>query len=168
MDYEAQIRDLARIALQYRPVLACDSGPDPIRGIMLGKMYDPTKTQLVSYRDSKYVQYTEVPPSAAEWHQCRWCLHRSDTIGFTINLIKKGKMLFPRWEDVSECMQDILNVYTEIREDVLKAKLLYRHSPTQSDDFLHTLNYAACQAFLAAGDSFLLSSSSWSQDLGQG
>ena len=167
MDYETQIRELGDVARVYQPFLACDSGPDPIRGIMLGKNYDPTKTQLVSYRESQYVQHTEIPPNAADWHQCRWCLHRSDTMGFTMNLLKKKKILFPSWEDMSECMQDILHIYTEVKEDALKAKLFYRHSPTQADDFFHTLNYAVCQAFLAGGDTFLLGQSSWANDLGQ-
>ena len=164
MDYEAQIRDLANVAQAFQPYLACDSGPDPIRGTMLGNKYDPQRTQLVSYRDSQYVQHTEVPTSAAEWHQLRWCLHRTDTMGFTMNLLKKGKILFPCWEEMSECMQDILHIYTEVKEDNLKAKLFYRHSPTQADDFFHTLNYLACQAHLHGGDTFLLGPSSWAND----
>ena len=165
LDYEKHINELAGLARRYDAFIACDSGPDVMRGIMLGNKASPEKTQLVSYRDSKYIQYTEVPPSAAEWFQTRWCLHRTDTMGFTMQMIKKGKILFPRWEDMSEMMQDILNIYTEVKEDNLKAKKFYRHSPTKPDDFFHTLNFAACQAYLWGGDPFLMGSSSDAMDM---
>ncbi len=167
LNYEAHIKELADIAKQYTPFLATDSGPDVIRGKMLGTLYDPTRTQLVSYRDSKYIQYTEVPPDAAEWFQTRWCLHRSDTMGFVFNLLKKGKILFPCWEQMEPLMKDILNVFTEVKEDNLKAKIFYRHSPDKPDDFFHTLNFAACQAYLFGGDPFLMGSSSWANDPSQ-
>ena len=162
VDYQKQIREIAQLAQAYQPFLAADSGPDPIRGTMLGQAYDPSRTQLVSYRESKFIQHTEIPPDAADWSQIRWCLHRSDTMGFTFNLLKKGKILFPNW---GEWMQDILNVFIEVKEDNLKAKVFYRHGADSPDDFMHTLNYCAVQAYLHAGDPFLNSPSSWNNDV---
>lgn len=149
-DYEQQIRELCELARSYLPFLAMDSGPDPIRGKMLGNMYDCTKSQLVSYREGLLVQFTDTPVNAVDWSQTRWCLHRSDTMGFTMELLKKDKILFPRWEDCSEAMLDILSIFTEVKEDALKAKIFYRHR--DPDDFFHTLNYIACQAHVRAGN----------------
>jgi hypothetical protein len=166
-NYQDQIKALAEIAAGFQPFLACDSGPDAIRGQMLGNLYDPSRTQLVRYTDGRYVQQTDVPPDAADWSQTRWCLHRSDTMNFTFNLLKKGKILFPCWEEAEPAIRDILNVFTEVKEDNLKAKTFYRHAPDKPDDFFHTLNYAACSAYLFAGDSFLNSLSSWNNDFSQ-
>ena len=157
-DYEAQIKELAKVAKAFRPFLAADSGPDPLRGKLLGNLYNPELTQLVSYRESLFTQYTDAPVGMTDWSQKRWCLHRSDTMGFTMNLLKKGMIRFPRWDDSSEAMQDILSIFTEIKEDALKAKLFYRHG--EPDDFFHTLNYIVCQAHLRAGNVFFLGPSS--------
>jgi hypothetical protein len=151
-NYEMQIREMADIAKGYQPILITDSGPDPIRGTMLGNLYDPGKTQLAQYREGTITQWTDVPREALNWDQTRWCLNRSNTMGFTMDLLKKGQILFPRWEDSSEAMQDILAIFTEIKEDNLKSRIFYRHG--EPDDFFHTLNYAACAAHLWAGNSF--------------
>ena len=76
-------------------------------------------------------------------------------MGFTMELLKKGRILFPRWEDSSEGMQDILAIFTEVKEDDLKSRIFYRHK--EPDDFMQTLNYAACAAHLWAGNSFFQS-----------
>ena len=151
-DYEEQIRELAEVAKTYQPFLAMDSGPDPLRGKMLGNLYDPSKSQLVQYREGLLTQFTDTPASAMDWSQTRWCLHRSDTMGFTMELLKKNQILFPRWEDSSEAMQDILSIFTEVKEDHLRAKIFYRHR--DPDDFFHVLNYIACQAHLWGGNTF--------------
>lgn len=159
-DYEGHIRELADTANKYGAFVACDSGPDAIRGRMLGNSYDPSRTQLISYRDSKLVQYTEMPPDATDWHQARWCLHRTDTMGFTMKLLKKKSIRFPRWEDMEEHCTDILNIFKEVKEDNLKAKLFYRHAPDKPDDFFHTLSWVACQAHLWGNDPYFLCHSS--------
>ena len=158
MDYEQQIRELARLAKDYLPWLTMDSGPDPIRGRMLGNMYDPNKSQMVSYRDTVFTQFTDTPATALDWSQTRWCLHRSDVMGFTMDLLKKDQILFPRWEDCGEAMQDILAVFTEVKEDNLKAKVFYRH--TNPDDFFHTITWIASHAHLSMNNMFFLSPSS--------
>lgn len=151
-DYEGQIRELANIARIYRPIVIADSGPDPMRGKMLGNLYNPGQTQLIRYTESQIVQYTEVPANALDWSQTRWCVNRSESMGFTMELLKKGKILFPCWEDSGEAMQDILTIFTEVEEKDLKARVFYRHR--EPDDFFHTLNYACCAAHLRAGNSF--------------
>ena len=152
-NYEQQIRDIAGIAHNFQPaVLICDSGPDPIRGKMLGNLYDPSRTQLVCYREGLFVQMTDVPNDALDWSQMRWCLNRGETMGFTLTMLKKGKVLLPRWEDTSEAAQDILSLFIEVKEDDLKSRIFYRHK--DPDDFFHTLNYACCAAQLWAGNSF--------------
>jgi hypothetical protein len=152
IDYEQQIRELARTATSYQAVVLADSGPDPLRGKMLGNLYDPARTQLVAYREGVITQFTDIPTQALDWSQTRWCLNRSETMSFTMDLLKKGKILFPRWEDSSEAMQDILAIFTEVREDNLRSRVFYRHR--DPDDFFHTLNYAACSANLWSGNSF--------------
>ncbi|NBQ67398.1 MAG: hypothetical protein EBU46_00660 [Nitrosomonadaceae bacterium] len=163
-DYDLHIRTLAQRAKDYADFAACDSGPDPNRGINFARLYDPQRTQLVQYRQMSFVQQTIVPPNAVDWSQTRWALHRSDSFSFTLNLLKKGKILFPRWEDLGECMQDILNIFIEVKEGPLKAELFYRHAPDAPDDFFHALNYAVCQAYLWAGDPLLQAMSTSSQD----
>jgi hypothetical protein len=154
-DYEQQIREIVELAKQFEPIVLADSGPDPMRGKMLGNLYDHTKTQLVSYREGQIIQYYDVPTQSLDWSQNRWCLNRSETMGFTMELLKKGQILFPRWDDSSEAMQDILSIFTEVKEDDLKSRIFYRHK--KPDDFFHTLNYACCAAHLRAGNSFFQS-----------
>jgi hypothetical protein len=151
-DYEQQIREIAALANIYQPTLLADSGPDPLRGKMLGNLYNPGRTQLVQYREGLITQFTDIPAQALDWSQTRWALNRSETMTFTMELLKKGKILFPRWEDSSEAMQDILAIFTEVKEDDLKSRIFYRHK--KPDDFFHTLNYGCCAAHLWAGNSF--------------
>lgn len=165
-DYEQTIKEIARIVNNYNAFCACDASPDPIRGIMLAKKTSPTRTQLVRYEYGKFVQRYEKPPNAIDWSQCRWCLHRTDTMSFVFYLLEKNKILFPQWDEVSECMQDILNVRVEIRDSVVsKQHLFYTHKDNEPDDFFHALNFAVCQAYVAAGDRVLNGPSSSSEDL---
>lgn len=164
LDYDAQIGMLARKASDYDCFVAADSGPDPNRGITLAKLYNPQKCQLVRYEHGKFIQRQDIPKDALDWSQTRWVLHRSDSFTFTMNLLKKGKILFPQWEDCGVCMQDILNIFVEVKDGPLRAELFYRHGHDQPDDFFHALNYAVCQAYLWAGDPLLQGPSSSSQD----
>jgi len=152
MDYEQQIREIADMCKTYQPILLTDSGPDPIRGKMLGNLYNPEMTQLVRYTESPIVQYTDIPSQALDWSQTRWCLNRSEAMTFTLQMLKKGQILFPCWEDSSEAMQDMLNIFTEVQETDLKAKIFYRHKG--ADDSFHTLTYLTCAAHLRIGNSF--------------
>lgn len=163
-DYESQIGALARKAGEFDAFVASDSGPDPARGIMLAKLYNPQKCQLVRYEHGKFVQRQDVPADAIDWSQTRWVLHRSDTFSFTLDLLRKNQIVFPRWEDCSEAMQDILNIFVEVKEGPLRAELFYRHKDDQPDDFFHALNFAICQAHLLAGNPLLQGASSSSQD----
>ena len=163
-DYNSQIRDIAARANQWQCVCACDSGPDPNRGIMLAEMTSWQRTQLVRYERGKLIQRYDVPPNSVHPSQNRWCLHRSDTMTFTFNELKAGRILFPRWEDSGEALMDLLNVNIEVREGELRQEIIYSHPPLKPDDFMHALNYALCQAHMLGQNQLLNSVSSTGAD----
>lgn len=145
-NYNDHIKDIANRANGVNAYVASDGGPDPNRAIMLAEMTSPERTQIVSYAPSPFIQSYRAPTGSISWKQNRWVLHRTDTISFVGNLIKSGKILFPRWEDCSEAMQDIINVYIETREGLWKQEMFYRHNNDAPDDFVHALNFAVVQA----------------------
>jgi hypothetical protein len=57
-------------------------------------------------------------------------------------------------------MQDILNVFIEVKEGAIRQELFYRHGDDAPDDFLHALNFAVVQAFVWGGDPVLAGPSS--------
>ena len=60
--------------------------------------------------------------------------------------------MFPRWEDMSECMQDILNVLIEVKDSGLRQEIVYYHGADNPDDFMHALNWCVMQLMVWAGD----------------
>ncbi len=164
-DYKGQIREIASLANGFNSMIACDAGPDPARGIDLAQLTSPNRCQLVRYERSKVIQKYLMPSEAWDWRQNRWILHRSDTITFLIRLLKDKKILFPTWDEMSVAMRDILNVYIEVKESDLRQDLFYRKPKDASDDFLHALNWAVCQAYVMAGDSVMnAASTQWDDD----
>jgi len=164
MDYEDHVKDMAKIANDHNAFCASDAGPSPDRGILLIKLTSPQRSQLVRYDHGKFIQHTERPRESIDWRQNRWCLHRSDTMGLVLKMLKQQKILFPRWEDVSECLEDILNIFIEVKDGLYRQELFYRHHPDKPDDFLHALNFAVCQALLIGGDNLLEGPSSSESD----
>jgi hypothetical protein len=163
-DYEKHIHDIAEFANRVNAFCACDAGPDPARGKMLADQTSWQRTQLVRYEDGLLMQQYKTPPNAIHPSQNRWCLHRSDTMTFVFNQLKAGKVLFPNWEQTSECHSDILNIFVEVKEGVLRQELVYRHPAAKPDDFFHALNFAVCQAHLLAGNPVLNAPSSSAVD----
>ena len=161
-DYEAHIADIARIANSVNAFCVADSGPDPIRGIKLCELTSPKRSQLAAYRRSKVIQYQDL--GDYDWRQNRWVLHRSDVISLIIRQIKAGRILFPDWKDVSDYMQDILNIYVEVKDGLYGQEMFYGHKDEQPDDALHSLVFAACAAYQAAGDVCLQGASSTARD----
>ena len=159
-NYEQHIYDIAQLINAYGSYCACDGGPDPARGKKLAEQTSWQRTQMVRYEDGPLMQRYKIPPDAIDPSQNRWCLHRSDTMGFTFDLLKKGKVLFPMWEQSSECFYDILNIFVEVKEGVLRQELVYRHPASKPDDFFHALNFAVCQAHLLGNNSLLKGPSS--------
>jgi hypothetical protein len=157
-DYEAHIKQIANKANLVGAYCVSDSGPDPIRGIKLCELTGDNRSQLAAYRRTKMIQHFE--PGVYDWRQNRWVLHRSDVISLIIRKIKEGKILFPCWEDVSEYMQDLLNVYMEVRDGLYGQELIYDHHPKQPDDAMHSLVYAVCSAYMLIGDISLTGPSS--------
>jgi len=164
-DYEAHIRSIADIANGVNAACVSDSGPDPIRGIKLCELTNNNGSQLAAYRRTKMIQHFEA--GTYDWRQNRWVLHRSDVISLVIRQLKAGKILFPQWSDMSDYMQDILNVFIEVRDGLYGQELFYDHHPKQPDDAMHSLVFAICAAYMAIGDAGLIGpSSSAGPDLG--
>ena len=161
-DHEAHITDIANMANAVYAPCVSDSGPDPIRGIKLCELSINKNSQLAAYRRTKMIQHYE--PGAYDWRQSRWVLHRSDVISLVIRELKAGRILFPQWEDVSEYMQDLLNVFIEIRDGIYGQELIYDHHPKQPDDAMHSLVFSVCAAYMAIGDAGLLGPSSTAKD----
>lgn len=159
-DYEKHIVQIAELVNSVGAYCACDSGPDVARGKKLGDMTSWQRTQLVRYADGRLIQEYVIPANAVHPSQNRWTLHRSDSMTFSFDMMKKDKVLFPRWEQASESLADILNVFIEVKEGVLRQELSYRHPASKPDDFFHALNFALCQAHLLAGNPLLSSPSS--------
>jgi hypothetical protein len=157
-DYEAHIRDMAIKANSVNAFCVSDSGPDPIRGIKLCELTSTSRSQLATYRRTKTIQHFE--PGVYDWRQNRWVLHRSDVISLVIRQLRAGKILFPQWSDVSEYMQDLLNIFIEVRDGLYGQELIYDHHPKQPDDAMHSLVFALCAAYLATGDAGLVGPSS--------
>ena len=157
-DYEAHIKDIAEKANSVNAFCVSDSGPDPIRGIKLCELTSIQRSQLAAYRRTKVIQHFE--PGTYDWRQNRWVLHRSDVISLVIRQLKAGRILFPQWDDMSEYMQDLLNVYIEVRDGLYGQELIYDHHPKQPDDAMHSLVFAVCAAYMATGDAGLIGPSS--------
>jgi hypothetical protein len=161
-DYEGHIHQIANIANDVNAFCVSDSGPDPIRGIKLCELTSPARSQLAAYRRTKVIQYFD--QGDYDWRQNRWVLHRSDVISLVIRQIKAGKILFPQWEDVSDYMQDLLNVYVEVKDGMYGQEMFYNHNPNQPDDAMHSLLFAVCAGYMAAGDACLQGPSSSSRE----
>ena len=163
-DYRDHIKEIAGVIKGVDAYFSADSGPSPDRGIELCQLVGSPKGSLVQYTASNFIQRFHAPAGAYDWRQTRWQLHRSDTLTYLIKMIKQGKILFPCWEDMSELMQDILNVFIEVKEGQLRQELRYDHKPSNPDDFIHALNYAVCTLMVAAGDPLLKGASSSASD----
>jgi hypothetical protein len=83
---------------------------------------------------------------------------------FIFNLLKEGKILFPNWDQMNECHSDILNIFVEVKEGMLRQELVYRHPASKPDDFFHALNFAVCQAHMVSNNPVLNAPSSTSVD----
>jgi hypothetical protein len=162
-DHEAHIKTISEVANMLGAYCVSDSGPDPIRGIKLCELTNPNRSQLAAYRRSKVIQYFD--QGEYDWRQNRWVLHRSDVISLMIRQLKAGKILFPNWEDVSDYMQDILNVYVEVKDGLYGQEMFYGHKDSQPDDAMHSLVFAACAGYMAIGDISLLGPSSSAKEI---
>jgi intein/homing endonuclease len=69
----------------------------------------------------------------------RYHLSRNMLISEIFELIKKKKILFPRWADFEVYAADLMNVYTEYNE--YSRTMKFDHRADQPDDFLHSLIY---------------------------
>jgi hypothetical protein len=163
-DHEAHIRDIAERANAVNAMCVSDSGPDPFRGIKLAELTSPQRSQMAAYRRTKMIQHFE--PGVYDWRQNRWVLHRSDVISLVIRQLKAGKILFPCWEEMSEYMQDILNIFIEVKDGLYGQELTYGHHPKQPDDAMHSLVFCVCAAYLAVGDAGLTGPSSTAREDG--
>lgn len=132
--------------------MASDAGPAPDRGIRLTELTSPTRSQLVRYQHGNLIQQYVMPAGAADWRMNRWVLHRSDTMSLTLKMLKKGQIRFPGWDGVKDFMQDILNVFIEVKQGLYREELFYRHKPDAPDDAMHALNWAVMSGLMLLND----------------
>jgi hypothetical protein len=151
-DYEGHIVDIAAQSNFVNSAIAADGGPDPIRSHKLGELTNPSRILIVRYGNGKLVQSYDLPKGAPDWKSARWVLHRSDCLSFTFRMLKGGKILFPAYSEMEKCMDDILSEFIEVKEGALVKELMYSHSPTKADDYLHALTFALITAYTAIGD----------------
>lgn len=166
LDYKEHNKEIAHIIDKVNAKFSGDSGPDPARCIDIIELLGPNgpkRGQLVRYENGKKVQRFDAP-RGTDWRAWRWVLHRSDTLTFTLKSIKDGRILFPAWEDCSEGLRDILNVFIEVKELALRQEIYYRHKPDEPDDALHAINWALCLALSSVNHPILSGQSSTSDD----
>jgi hypothetical protein len=153
--YSSHIEEMAVKANAVNAKCGCDSGPDPDRGIRLAELTmrnGNLNCNLIRYEHGKVIQRYDWTPGS-DWRSARWVLHRSDTIGLMFKLIKQKRILFPRWEDCSVFLQDLLNEHIEIREGLIRQEQFYRRKDLElPDDFVHAINYCAMTALADIGD----------------
>lgn len=155
-DHEEHIKDIAAKSNKLNAIAVVDSGPDTVRGYMLGDRTAQDRILMVRYTNGKLVQAYDMPTGAPDWKSNRYLLHRSDCLSFTIRMLKAGKVLFPAKEDVNQCFEDILSEFIETKESNLVAELIYSHPPLKPDDFLHALTFALVAAYTSMGDPMLV------------
>lgn len=165
LDYEEHIKDIAATANMVNAIVVSDSGPDPIRGHKLAEYTSPTRSLLVRYGNGKLVTSYDMPKGAPNWKANRYVLHRSDCLSFTFRMLQGGKILFPQWSEMERAMEDILAEFIEAKDGALNQELIYSHSPTKPDDFLHALTFAVVAAYEAIGDPALKGPSSSAHEL---
>jgi len=159
-EYKDQIKEIARISKDLRAKMACDSGPDPQRGIELGRLIGSSNINLVRYNRGKLIQAWDSPNGAIDWTQNRWLLHRSDCFNIVGRWLKSGRLRFPQWEDMSDIMQDILNVYVEVKDVSERQEMYFRKKSGRTDDFAHALLYALASMLSEMNDPCLNAPSS--------
>jgi hypothetical protein len=159
MDYKGHIKEIAGVANTIQSSIAADGGPDPIRAHELGELTHPSRMLIVRYGNGKLVQAMDYPKGAPDWKTNRFVLHRSDCLSFTFRMLKGKKVLFPKYSEIEQCMEDILAEFIEVKDGtkgdgkgVMNHTLSYSHSPSRADDFLHALTFALVTAYVAVGD----------------
>lgn len=151
-DYEEHIRQIAATSNLIQSSICADGGPDPIRAHMLGELTHPSRILIARYGEGKLVTDWQMPKMAPDWKSGRFVMHRSDCLSFTFRMLKGGKILFPQWSEMERCMEDILSEFIEVQQGPLVRKIMYGHSPTNPDDFLHALTFALVHAYHSVGD----------------
>lgn len=76
--------------------------------------------------------------------QQHYTLNRTKSLNGLFQMIKRGEVIFPDWEDMHEPhFMDILNIHKEIRtSDTVGDRVMYSINPELTDDFAHALNFA--------------------------
>lgn len=99
----------------------------------------------------KVIAFQHMP---AQKEKARWnnkmpayTLGRNQVMTDLFSKIRNGKIKFPRWQDSSPFMDDILNIQTEYNEELGKMKYV----SIGPDDFFHATLYATISAELMWG-----------------
>ena len=162
-DYKEHIRQIAGVANTAQSYVACDAGPDPIRGYDLTELTNVNRCQLVQYVNQRMVHNYKPSPSG-KWQDARLQLHRSDCFSLVMRLLKHKQILFPQYDNVEEGFQDILNVFIETTESNGNQHLIYSHLDDEPDDFAHALVYVVVQLLVATNDRRIQGTSSTAMD----
>lgn len=150
-DYKEHINTAADLSKKVKSFTLSDSGPDPIRGIELAEAYNTELCFLAQYANIPMIQNYKVS-SSGRWQDARIQLHKSDCFSLVFRLLKHKKILFPRYEEVQEGFNDILNEFIETSNVGLNQRLIYTHPDTAPDDYLHSLCYVVMQLLISTDD----------------
>lgn len=123
----ADVKEILEILAAYSvTIVVGDAGEGALPNSMLRDALGPHRVTMVQY-------------GSYQW-PCRWNgldrynADRTTLIDNYLMILKKQGVVYPPYEECSEPIKDILNVYEEV---TTLGKKVWRHAPTLPDDSLH-------------------------------
>jgi hypothetical protein len=83
---------------------------------------------------------------------------RTPLLNIVFSSIKRQDIIFPRYENMKDFLQDIMNVYVDYRTVKGREIPYYTHNIQEYDDFLHSLTYFLIGCWLYSGKQYLFTS----------
>ena len=83
---------------------------------------------------------------------------RTPLLNIVFSSIKRQDIIFPRYENIKDFLQDIMNVYVDYRTVKGREIPYYTHNIQEYDDFLHSLTYFLIGCWLYSGKQYLFTS----------
>lgn len=138
------VREVARYAQMYRVQLICgDAGEGAVANAMLREILGSERVYQVQYGSLK---------SMLRWNGVdRWQADRTAFIDSFMLLLKRGGVMFPKYEQVSDAFEDVLAMYEETTKNGEGIKV-WRHSPAVPDDSLHAMIFGWIASRLVRGE----------------
>ena len=134
-DPDYSIQDIIKICQAKRVrLIGADWGFGFYSNDMLKKAFGVNKVMLY--------QHAGKQNDKVRWDKAsmKFTTHRSRVLQDVFTLIKRKQIKFPRWDESSPYLADILSVYSEYSE--LRREVVFNHPRNVPDDFLHTACYA--------------------------